>query len=270
MAQDQLSLTFAALADPTRRAILARLALGEATVNELAEPFELSLAGRLQASEGAGARRADHAGARGAVAALPAGSGAAQGCGRLARALPPVLGESFDRLDEYLRELQRQGGRPRAAEPDDPDPSRLETADREIVMTRVFDAPRCLVFRAWTEPEHLVRWLGPAGFTDTTLAIDIRPAGAWRFHHARRTAPITRIALREIVPPERLVYTFAWEEDGVPGHRDAGDGHLCRAGPQDPVHLPSGDVRERRVPRFSTTARLERVLRQAAGFLAQA
>ena len=61
MNTDQLTLTFAALADPTRRAILARLAEGEATVNELAEPFPIIAAGGLQAPEGAGAGGADRA-----------------------------------------------------------------------------------------------------------------------------------------------------------------------------------------------------------------
>ena len=89
-----------------------------------------------------------------------------------------------------------------------------DTADREIVITRVFDAPRALVFRAWTEPEHLVRWLGPAGFSNTTLAIDIRPGGAWRFimHGPDGTDYPNRIIFDEIVPPERLVYTH--DDDG--------------------------------------------------------
>ena len=52
--------------------------------------------------------------------------------------------------------------------------------EREIVLTRVLDAPRALVFRAWTNIEHLGRWFGPAGFTCTTHAADLREGGHWR------------------------------------------------------------------------------------------
>ena len=90
-------------------------------------------------------------------------------------------------------------------------------SDREISLTRVFDAPRALVFRAWTEPEHLVRWLGPAGFTNTTQAIDIRPGGVWRFimHGPDGTDYPNRIIFNEIVPPGRLVYTHDDDDRGA-------------------------------------------------------
>ncbi len=92
-----------------------------------------------------------------------------------------------------------------------------DTADREIVITRVFDAPRELVFRAWTEPEHLVHWLGPKGFTNTTLFIDVRPGGMWRFtmHGPDGTDYPNRIVFGEIVPPERLVYTHDDDDRGA-------------------------------------------------------
>ena len=91
MPPDRLSTTFAALADPTRRAILARLASREMSVTELAEPFDISLPGiskHLKVLERAGLI----ARPRGAVAALPARGGSAQGRQRLARALPAFLG----------------------------------------------------------------------------------------------------------------------------------------------------------------------------------
>jgi uncharacterized protein YndB with AHSA1/START domain len=53
--------------------------------------------------------------------------------------------------------------------------------DREIVLTRLVDAPRALVFEAWTDPEQLTRWFGPDGFALETRTIDIRPGGQWRF-----------------------------------------------------------------------------------------
>lgn len=56
-----------------------------------------------------------------------------------------------------------------------------DTADREIVITRVFDAPREQVFDAWTDSEHVSQWWGPNGFTTTTHEMDVRPGGVWRF-----------------------------------------------------------------------------------------
>ena len=86
-------------------------------------------------------------------------------------------------------------------------------SDREIVMTRVFDAPRHLVFDAWTKPEHLVRWFGRRGDTMTVCEVDLRVGGTWRFVWRLRAG--TELGMkgvyREIVPPERLVYTETFE-----------------------------------------------------------
>jgi len=61
------------------------------------------------------------------------------------------------------------------------DPRRIWALDREIVLTRVIDAPPERVFRAWTDPGQIVQWFSPAGFQNETLEIDIRPGGSWRF-----------------------------------------------------------------------------------------
>jgi uncharacterized protein YndB with AHSA1/START domain len=95
------------------------------------------------------------------------------------------------------------------------------TDERVLVIRRVFDAPRELVFRLWTAPEHLVRWWGPKDFTTLAAEIDVRPGGAWR---RRMRSPEGDVCVksgvyREIVPPERLVLTYADEDaDGRPGH----------------------------------------------------
>jgi uncharacterized protein YndB with AHSA1/START domain len=89
-------------------------------------------------------------------------------------------------------------------------------SDREIVMTRVFDAPRMLVFEAWTNPEHLPHWmLGPGGWTMPVCEIDLRPGGAWHFvwRHSNGSEMEMRGMYREIVPPERLVSTESWGGD---------------------------------------------------------
>jgi uncharacterized protein YndB with AHSA1/START domain len=53
--------------------------------------------------------------------------------------------------------------------------------DRELIINRVFNAPRELVYKTWTNPEHLPQWWGPKGFTITVQEIDVRPGGVWRF-----------------------------------------------------------------------------------------
>jgi uncharacterized protein YndB with AHSA1/START domain len=95
------------------------------------------------------------------------------------------------------------------------------SAQRELVITRVFDAPRSLVFKAWTEPEHRMRWWGPNGFTTTSCEMDLRPGGAWRLsmRSPEGREDRQRGIFREIVPPERLVFTYAFEDAaGNPGH----------------------------------------------------
>ena len=57
----------------------------------------------------------------------------------------------------------------------------LEQDPRSIIATRVLDAPRELVWTAWTKPEHLAQWWGPDGFSTTTSAYNLRPGGVWRF-----------------------------------------------------------------------------------------
>jgi uncharacterized protein YndB with AHSA1/START domain len=54
-------------------------------------------------------------------------------------------------------------------------------ARQELILTRILGARRSLVFRAWTDPQHLARWWGPRGFTTTTHSMDVRPGGEWRF-----------------------------------------------------------------------------------------
>jgi uncharacterized protein YndB with AHSA1/START domain len=88
--------------------------------------------------------------------------------------------------------------------------------DREIVITRAFDAPRRLVFEAYTNPEHLPHWmLGPQGWTMPVCEIDLRPGGAWHFgwRHSNGQQMEMRGVYREVTPPERLVSTESWGGD---------------------------------------------------------
>jgi len=97
--------------------------------------------------------------------------------------------------------------------------SDTETLDaRSMVITRTFDAPRALVFEAWTDPVHLGQWWGPNGFTTTNVAFDFRPGGVWRFvmHGPDGRDYQNRIVFDEIVPPERLVYRHGGGDDVEP------------------------------------------------------
>lgn len=100
--------------------------------------------------------------------------------------------------------------------------STISTAsDRELTITRIFNAPRRLVFEAWTKPEHLSRWSGPHGFTTPFGEMDFRPGGAYRtcLRSPEGEDYWVQGFYREIVEPERLVFTHAWEnEDGQPKH----------------------------------------------------
>ena len=80
---------------------------------------------------------------------------------------------------------------------------------RSIIGTRVYDAPRELVFDVWTNEHHVNNWWGPRGFTTTTHVMDVRPGGEWRFimHGPDGTDYDNEIVYLEVVRPERLVYT---------------------------------------------------------------
>ncbi|HEY4201352.1 MAG TPA: SRPBCC domain-containing protein [Devosiaceae bacterium] len=89
--------------------------------------------------------------------------------------------------------------------------------DDELLINRTFDAPVALVYRVWTRPEFMVRWWGPREFTCPGVTMDFREGGAWR-------ASIRSVAdgeshmsgiYREIVPNQRLVFTFRWELEGA-------------------------------------------------------
>ena len=96
-------------------------------------------------------------------------------------------------------------------------PATVDAIPEQVVMiTRAFDAPRALVFKAWTDPALAPRWWAPRGFTLLSCEMDVRPGGAWR--RRMRAADGTMICkfgvYREIAAPERLVFTYA-DENGA-------------------------------------------------------
>jgi len=86
-------------------------------------------------------------------------------------------------------------------------------------MTRLLDAPRELVFRMWTEPDHMAQWWGPEGFTNPICEIDLRVGGSWLIvmQSSDGNRQTVQGVYREIVPPERIVFTnVAIGPDGSP------------------------------------------------------
>jgi uncharacterized protein YndB with AHSA1/START domain len=83
-----------------------------------------------------------------------------------------------------------------------------DTRDRELVISRILNAPVDLVWESWTRPEHIVKWWGPDGFTNTIFKMDVRPGGEWDFimHGPDGTDYKNKSIFREIVPHKKIVY----------------------------------------------------------------
>ncbi|MBV9544938.1 MAG: SRPBCC family protein [Chloroflexi bacterium] len=83
-----------------------------------------------------------------------------------------------------------------------------ELEAREIVLSRVFDAPRELVFKAWTDPRHIAEWWGPNGFRTTVHEMEVRPGGVWRFvmHGPDGVDYPNLVEFTEVISPELLVF----------------------------------------------------------------
>lgn len=119
---------------------------------------------------------------------------------------------AFDVLSEYLAKQDAQAS------------NRTENStalprEREVIITRIFDAPREVVFKAWTDPKQLAKWFGPKGFRNPVCEADARVGGAW--HIVMRSPDGTEHpcggVYREVVVPERLVFTnIATDKEGNP------------------------------------------------------
>ena len=92
--------------------------------------------------------------------------------------------------------------------------SDIATEERTLIITRMFDAPRELVFKLWSDPKHLIRWMGPRNYPAMSVDNDFRVGGKWRI--GLRAADGSGVlwqngVYREIEPPGKLAFTFAWE-----------------------------------------------------------
>lgn len=118
--------------------------------------------------------------------------------GHIQAGMEAGMRETFMQLDAHLVEMM--------------------TAQRGLVMMRTFDAPRELVFQAWTDARHVDHWWGPNGFRNETFEMDVRPGGRWRYvmHGPDGADYGNRVVYHEVVVPERLVYTHGSDIDDDP------------------------------------------------------
>jgi uncharacterized protein YndB with AHSA1/START domain len=96
----------------------------------------------------------------------------------------------------------------------------LPPGERDLVITRVFDAPRELVWKVWTDPSRAIAWWGPREYPATSMKMDVRVGGKWRMcltSLENGRALWQHGEFREVEAPERLVFTFVWEEEGERG-----------------------------------------------------
>src|SRR6476661_8633868 len=202
-APDRFDVVFAALSDPTRRSIVRRLADGEATVLELAEPFPISLPAisrHLKVLEHAGLITRGRDGQRRPCRLRRAHAGRVGTATRPARrAPPPHLAAAI------------------STPPSMNDPTTW-ALDREIVLVRVFDAPRDAVFAAWTDADAFCQWFGPDGFTCVVSEMDVRPGGRARLAMTSPDGTVFtgRFDYLEVVPDERLVLDHGSDADDDP------------------------------------------------------
>ena len=117
-----------------------------------------------------------------------------------------------------IEPTKKQAAKPRAAAGRTGKLTLTTPSDREIVMTRVFDAPRNLVWQAWTDPKHVPQWWGPRGWSLSACEIDLRPGGSYRYvmRSPNGADHPMKGAYREVVPTSRIVYTDQFDEPGMP------------------------------------------------------
>jgi uncharacterized protein YndB with AHSA1/START domain len=104
--------------------------------------------------------------------------------------------------------------------------------DRVLRLSRSFAAPREAVFRAFTDPAEMAKWWGPKGYTVPVCELDARPGGAWRTRMRDPDGGTHCVGgvYREVVPPQRLAFTLAWDGEGGPGHQTLVEIELAERG----------------------------------------
>ncbi len=108
-----------------------------------------------------------------------------------------------------------------------------------LVIDREFDAPVQVVFDAWADPQQLVQWWGPEGMTTPVCEMDVRVGGAWKtvMRSSEGKDHTVSGVYKEIDPPHRLAFTWAWINDGVRGHETLVTIQLTDAGGKTRMHF---------------------------------
>lgn len=202
MDNNKLNQAFAALANTTRRAILARLTEGEATVNELAEPFNMSLPAiskHIKVLERAGLisqeKKAQYRPCT--IDVMPL-----KEIFEWTEQYRHIWQARFDQMDDYINQINNKEKKM----------SNSTISKDAIVIERTFDAPVNLVWQMWTQPEHFKNWYGPEGFTVPVAEMDVRVGGKHLFCMEKQTSDGSMKMwsageYTKVVLNEHLVYT---------------------------------------------------------------
>jgi len=149
----------------------------------------------------------------------------------------------------------------------------MDTQDREIVISRVFDVPRELVWKAWTDPAHVIHWWGPNGFTTTIHEMDVRPGGRWRhtMHGPDGTDYPNESVFTEVVKPERIVFSHSGGAKGDPAAQFASTWTFESLGKKTRLTVrmvfPSAAVREMVVSKYRAIEGGHQTLARLADYL---
>ena len=153
--------------------------------------------------------------------------------------------------------------------------SESDASDREIVTTRVLNAPREMVFDAWTDPEQIVKWWGPAGFSTTIQKMDVRPGGEWKqvMHGPDGTDYPNTHVFTEVTRPERIAYTHGGRREGGPEVRSQMTVTFEDLGDQTRLTMrmvfPSAEARDHTVREYNAVEGAKQTVGRLAEFLSK-
>jgi uncharacterized protein YndB with AHSA1/START domain len=149
------------------------------------------------------------------------------------------------------------------------------SADREIMISRTFDAPRELVWEAWINPKHVAQWWGPNGFTTTIEKMDVRVGGVWKhvMHGPDGTDYPNKSVFIEITKPERIKYSHGGGRKGDPAAQFVATWTFDAVGKQTRLTLhmlfPTAAVRDVVVKTYGAIEGGKQTLARLADYLAK-